>query len=106
MLDFMHLAALDPHFVLGASDPLQWWDNLVDLGKKHGGKFLKFLGIVCLVYSGWHLFRGVTSKSGKGKSFILFIACAAVAVALYVGGISWIQNIGDAGYSAGTGVTK
>lgn len=106
MLDFMHLAAVDPHFVLGASDPLNWFDNLVDLGKQYGGKFLKFLGIVCLIYSGWHLFRGVTAKSSKGKSFILFIACAAVAVALYVGGIQWIQNIGDAGYTAGQGVTK
>lgn len=106
MLDFMHLAALDPHFVLGASDPLKWFNNLIDIGKQYGGGFLKFLGIVSLVYAGWHLFRGVTSKSNKGKSFILFFACAAVAVALYVGGISWIQNIGDAGYNAGTKVTK
>lgn len=106
MLDFMHLAMLDPHFVLGASDPLQWFDNAIDLVKQYGGRFLKFLGIASLVLSGWHIFRGISSKSNKGKSFIMFGACAIVAVILYVGGIAWIQNIGDAGYNAATKVTK
>lgn len=106
MLDILSLAAVDPHFVLGASDPLSWWDNLIDLVKQHGGKFLKFLGIVAVVVAGWHFFRGCTSKSNKGKSFILFGVCAAAGVGLYIGGLQWIQTIGDAGYSAGKGITK
>lgn len=106
MLDLMHLAFLNSHLVLGASDPLEWLKNLGSTAKEYGGQILAFLGICCIVYAGWALFRGVTAKSNKGKHFITFGACAIVAVVLIGGGMKYIQTIGDSGYSAVKKVTK
>lgn len=106
MLDIVHLVFLNSHFVLGASDPLEWLKNLGSLGKEYAGEIFAFFGVCAAVYAGWHLFRGVTASSGKGKHFITFGACAIVAVALITGGMHWIQTVGDSGYSAVKKVTK
>lgn len=98
-IDLMNHTFMNMHFVLGASDPGSWLDNGKDLAKDWGAKFLAILGFLAFCWGGWYLFCAIVKKSNAGRLVGLAFAAVIVGAILCVGGISWLQSMGNGGFS-------
>lgn len=103
-IEFLNHVVNNLHPVLGAADPGQWIDNGNDKAKEWGGKIATLFGTICFIWGVWYLFAAIVMKSNKGKLVILAIIACVVGAVLAVGGIAFLQSLGEGGYNGLKGI--
>lgn len=98
-IELLNQTLMNMHFVLGASDPGSWLDKGQDIVKDWGSKGLAIFGFLAFCWGGWYLFCAIVKKSNAGKLVGWAVLACVVGAILCVGGITWLQSIGNSGFN-------